>query len=108
MRYEMKVDEDDFTDEALLEHLSARIAAEKKELTLDEIFKPLRFDESRMDPADKVGRVFEMVDQLSEDHNIEGVFPDKSVTKYIVEAVRPMQLQRRVEYHTTTVTGKAI
>ena len=46
MRYEMKVDEDDFTDEALLEHLSARIAAEKKELTLDEIFKPLRFDES--------------------------------------------------------------
>ena len=108
MRYEMKVDEDDFTDEALLEHLSARIAAEKKELTLDEIFKPLRFDESRMDPADKVGRVFEMVDQLLEDHNIEGVFPDKAVTKYIVEAVRPMQLQRRVEYHTTTVTGKAI
>ena len=58
----------------------------------------LSFDARLTDPREKVGRVFQRVDQIIELNGIAGVFPVKEIANQIVKAVQPVELRRRLEY----------
>ena len=70
------------------------------------LFGSLKFPVEELEPRAKVGAVFEEVEQILEDNNIEGVFADKRICRYIADAVRPIMLRDRVKYHLGTEQGK--
>jgi hypothetical protein len=105
-KYEIGVALDKLTTEAIMEYLKALVMDTSKELDLEQLFGKLRFDLTSKEPGAIVGDVFQKVKDLLEDNNIVDHFPEKVICRYIVEAVYPVELRKRVEYHISITAGK--
>ena len=73
---------------------------------MEQLFGKLRFYLTSKEPGEIVGDAFQKVEDLLEDNNIVDHFPEKVICGYIVEAVYPVELRKRVKYHISTTAGK--
>ena len=105
--FELETTVEDLTDEALRNYLEELVTTTKKELDLDLLFGRIRFKTHIKEYREMVGDMFQQVDAILEENNIEGEFPDKVINQYIVDVVEPKELRQRVKYHMSTTTGKA-
>ena len=77
-KYEMAVANEAAATEALFqEHLKKKIKDFKTALTLEDALKPLRVEVSEKEPAEKVGKLFQSVEDLLDKHNLSDVFKQK-------------------------------
>ena len=107
-KYEMGANVRLFNSETLMAHLMAKVTAATQAVSLRDVLGNLTFDARLTDPDEKVGKVFQYVDKVILLNGIDGIFPVKEIANYIVKAVQPVELRRRVEYELSTIAGKGI
>ena len=107
-KYEMGAELEEFTSEALMDHLLQKVTDATQAVSLKDILGNLSFDAGLTDPKEKVGQVFQYVDKVIMLNEIEGVFPVKEIATQIVKAIQPVELRRRVEYELSTIRGKEV
>ena len=95
-KYEMAVADEAAATEALFEaHLRRKLSDFKTALSLEDALKPLRVEASEKEPAEKVGKLFQQVEDLLDKHNLSNVFKPKKVNKLILQSLYPEEIKAR-------------